>query len=203
MGTGEYLREEWRPQGQRVGWLDGDDLYLDPEAAHAAAQRVGEAGGGGLGVAPKTLSKRLHEAGLLRATSGTEGLTVRRHLEGRRRRVLHLTADAIDAGEPGQPVRPGHGGDQARLLGTGPPAADRITRPDSEVVPGKSAPETRPDGTPPGTVGRVGRIDRILPLDQPEREVSATCALCGAPLPEGNRYLCDGCGRLDADRQTA
>ena len=203
VGAGDYQRAEWRPQGSRVGWLDGDDLYLDPEAAHAAAQRVGETGGGALGVAPKTLSKRLHEAGMLRSTGEPHGLTVRRPLAGARRRVLHVAADALEAGEPGQSVQPGHVGGSEPLTGTEPPTDGRIPRPDSGACPAESGQKTRPTEAPPGTVGRVGRVGRILPDEPPERAATATCALCGASLPEGGSYLCDGCGRSGADRWTA
>ena len=30
------------PQGQRVGWVTGDDLYLQPDAAYAVAQTLGQ-----------------------------------------------------------------------------------------------------------------------------------------------------------------
>ena len=29
VGGGEFLREEWRPQGVRIGWVDGPRLYLE------------------------------------------------------------------------------------------------------------------------------------------------------------------------------
>jgi uncharacterized protein DUF927 len=31
-----FSGEEWQPQGERVGWVDGEHLYLEPEAAFAA-----------------------------------------------------------------------------------------------------------------------------------------------------------------------
>lgn len=40
IGAGDNERQEWRPQGERVGWIDGDDLYLQPDAAFAVAQRL-------------------------------------------------------------------------------------------------------------------------------------------------------------------
>jgi hypothetical protein len=112
VGTGEYERTDWHPQGLRVGWVDGDDLYLDLEAALTAAQRVGQATGSPIGVTPKTLAKRLHERGLLRSTEHAHGeLQVRRTLEGRRRRVLHLAASAITLEESGQSGQSGQSGE--------------------------------------------------------------------------------------------
>ena len=46
-GSGEYERMEWRPQGSRAGWIDGEDLYLDLEAALAGIHRVSQATGNG------------------------------------------------------------------------------------------------------------------------------------------------------------
>ena len=39
VGTGDFEREEWRPQGERIGWLEDEDLYLEPDAALAAVHR--------------------------------------------------------------------------------------------------------------------------------------------------------------------
>ncbi len=92
-------REEagtWTAVGDRVGWVDGADLFLEPEVAFAVAQRMSEAGHEPLGIGAKTLHKRLHEQGHLVSTEITRGhLTIRKTLEGRVRTVLHLRADAI------------------------------------------------------------------------------------------------------------
>lgn len=87
------METRWEPQGARVGWLDGDELYLDKAAAYRAAS---EMDGDGIGVSPETLAKRLHQAGYLASISSErEGrLTVRRRLEGALRRVLHLHPNA-------------------------------------------------------------------------------------------------------------
>ena len=104
VGTGDYERAEWRPQGNRIGWLhdhDGErddvDVYLDPNAAYAAAQTLGREIGDQLTVTPQTLRKRLNERGLLASTDQTrKTLTVRRTLEGQRRDVLHLYATTLE-----------------------------------------------------------------------------------------------------------
>lgn len=87
---------EWREQGERVGWLDGEDLYLEPEAAYRAARTFGD----GMDVSPRTLNKRLAEAGLLRSRDPSQGtLTARKYISalGKQRSVLHLHRDALDA----------------------------------------------------------------------------------------------------------
>ena len=53
--------------GRRIGWTDREKVYLDPEAAYAAAQELARKQGGALPVQPRTLWKRLDEAGLLAA----------------------------------------------------------------------------------------------------------------------------------------
>jgi hypothetical protein len=86
------------PMGDRVGWLEGDALYLDPDAAYAAVQRLGQEIGDRIALTPQTLRKRLKERGIL-ATCETQRrmLTVRRTLEGQRREVLHLHREALCA----------------------------------------------------------------------------------------------------------
>ncbi len=99
--TGAASGGAWHAQGSRVGWLDGDDLYLDPAAAFAAAQAMGNAMGDVIATTPRALHKRLHEAGLLRSTeTGRDHLVVRRVLERSRRAVLHLAASLVQ--EPDQ-----------------------------------------------------------------------------------------------------
>jgi hypothetical protein len=103
ISAGEYERHEWRPQGNRAGWIDGDDLYLDLEAALAGVHRISQASGSGVTVTPKTLAKRLHERGFLRSTEQHRGsLKVRHALEGRRRNVLHLAQSALTLEESAQ-----------------------------------------------------------------------------------------------------
>jgi hypothetical protein len=103
VGTGDYERKEWRPQGDRIGWLheresDDVDVYLDPDAAYAAAQKLGREVGDPLTLTAQTLRKRLRERGRLASTEkpARQTLTVRRTLEGKRRDVLHLHAAALE-----------------------------------------------------------------------------------------------------------
>ncbi|MGH2689623.1 MAG: DUF927 domain-containing protein, partial [Actinomycetota bacterium] len=81
----------WEPKGERVGWLDGEHVYLEPDAAYAAVQRLGQEVGDRLPLTPQTLRRRLKEHGALASSeSKRRMLTVRRTLEGQRREVLHL-----------------------------------------------------------------------------------------------------------------
>ncbi len=103
VGAGEFARQEWRPQGARIGWVEGGDLYLDRDAALAEVQRLGQTMGEGLAITGQVLAKRLHERGLLSSIDqGRETLTVRRKLEGKQRRVLHLATAAFGTETEGE-----------------------------------------------------------------------------------------------------
>src|SRR5215207_2417306 len=100
--------DEWRPQGEWVGWITGEDLYLEPEAAFAAAQRQGRDSGDALTISSKTLRRRLHERGLLASMDDTRGvLTVRRVLDGSRRNVLHTSSNLLSTPST-RPDQPDH-----------------------------------------------------------------------------------------------
>ena len=79
----------WVPQGTRVGWVVGDDLFLEPDASYEVTQNI--AGTERLPVSSQTLRHRLREHGLLASVDpGRQMLLVRRTLEGMARQVLHL-----------------------------------------------------------------------------------------------------------------
>jgi hypothetical protein len=88
--------DDWQAKGNRVGWLDGDNLYLEKDASLAAVQAIGNQTGEALSISGTTLHKRLHERELLVTTDKAhETLYVRRKLEGVTRNVLHLSARAV------------------------------------------------------------------------------------------------------------
>jgi len=81
----------WAPQGTRIGWVAGADLFLDPTAGYEVAQEL--AGGERIPVSEQTLRRRLQQRGLLASVdAGRQMVQVRRTLEGRPRQVLHLRA---------------------------------------------------------------------------------------------------------------
>ena len=102
IGTGNYTREEWQSQGDRVGWIDGEWIYLEPDASYKVAQNMAGSAGDGVAVTPRTLRKRLHERGLLTTEGRRETLTVRRTLESAQRKVLQLRKSVMSQ-EPDKP----------------------------------------------------------------------------------------------------
>jgi hypothetical protein len=110
VGSGDNARDEWRPQGHRLGWLDGADLFLEPEAAYAEAHALAREQGDSLPVQPRTLWRRLDERGLLAGRDDArQRYTVRRRLGGHdRREVLFVRADALSTPDgPSPPSRNG------------------------------------------------------------------------------------------------
>lgn len=142
---GDYA--DWRPQGDRVGWVDGDSLYLEPEASYRVVQREGQ-GGEALTISAQTLRKRLNEKKILASIDGKrQTLTVRRTIEGvKDRSVLHLRRSSLFAGadepdEPdedaGKPIKAGtfNGGRSSGSGGASPtPAAETAGASDREKV---------------------------------------------------------------------
>jgi hypothetical protein len=96
------VQEGWRPQGVRVGWLDGSDLYLDADAAYWAAQRMAS-DGNRIDVTVGTLKRRLRESRMLASTDQKhETLTIRRIIQRREHDVLHMHAEFLSL-HPDQP----------------------------------------------------------------------------------------------------
>lgn len=146
VGTGDNEREEWRPGGDRVGWLDAHSLYLDPHAAFAAAQRFGRDGGELVPISLRTLTRRLKEQGLLLESEESRGVfTVRRMLEGKRRDVLSLHLGALAPRGPDQ-------SDQEPPADTPGPTSE----PPSNTPPGAAVPDDAKDS--PHVVGLVGSV---------------------------------------------
>ncbi len=81
----------WTEQGNRIGWMDGDAVFLDPEAAHAEAQKLAVAQNDSLAVSCQTLGKRLQERKYLTCIDQErERLTMRKTCQGARRQVWQL-----------------------------------------------------------------------------------------------------------------
>ena len=75
----------WEAKGPRVGWIDDETLYLEPDAAYKAAQSMAT-DGSEIAVSATTLWKRMDEAGYLGPRElSRQTLKVRRTIEGGRR----------------------------------------------------------------------------------------------------------------------
>jgi hypothetical protein len=96
-GSGQH--ETMVANGPVIGWIDGDDLYLEAEAAMACAKTFAREQGNELPFTDKRIHKSLQEAGQLK-TSEVDRNTVRKTLDGRRRYVLHLSAKTVLGIEP-------------------------------------------------------------------------------------------------------
>jgi len=94
---------EWNSMGDRVGWIDGGKVFLDPEASYRAAQAMAGPNGDGIPISPHRLRKRLDERGLLKREGARESLTIRRKLEGRLLNVLCMNLDVLSGPEPDNP----------------------------------------------------------------------------------------------------
>ena len=95
----EHIRQECEeliPQGKRIGWIDKNTIYLDPEASYQIAESMTP--NRTLGVSQPVLNKRLHEAGLLKVTEKTSRgtYTTRKTIESRdRQSVLAISCSTI------------------------------------------------------------------------------------------------------------
>jgi hypothetical protein len=87
---------DFEPCGERVGWVDGSSLYLEPTVAFAVAQSIAQAGTEPLTINATTLHKRLSERSkLVTVDANRERLQVRRTVEGRSKYVLHVRTDLL------------------------------------------------------------------------------------------------------------
>jgi hypothetical protein len=85
-----------RANGDRLGWVDGDDLYLHPDTAYAAARQFAEKSGIPFGNSKTAVHKSLHEKGLLASTTGPGRITIRKRIGGGNPTVLHLRVKTLD-----------------------------------------------------------------------------------------------------------
>jgi hypothetical protein len=169
-GAGQNLTVVCKPLGNCVGWLDGDDLFLDPTAAFAAAQLMGTAEGEGVGVGRDQLKKRLKDAGRLRSTE-KEKTTTRCTLQGQLRAVLHLHRNALSPQNPTeQTVNTGRTGRNSEKTG-------RVTSQGAEQTCEQPNPDS-PCSPCFGEGGGAPEEENATPLfDRPEG--------AGDELPEG------------------
>jgi hypothetical protein len=129
----------WRagaPQGRCVGWVGGDDLFLEPEAAFAAAQELAREQGESLAVQARTLWRRMREKNLLASWDQKRGHNlIRIRVGGARPNVVHLNAAALYTSKH-RPHRPQGGKNPEKTGGRVGP----ITEKDPDYRPRASAP---------------------------------------------------------------
>jgi hypothetical protein len=113
----QFVGGDWRPQGIRVGWIDGEDLYLQPDVAYRAAQEMA-AHGQHLTVTPGVLRRRMHERGVLASVDDSrETLTIRLQIERSRFEVLHLKTKSL--------IEPAYPSSQPAVVCPFPPVAQK------------------------------------------------------------------------------
>jgi hypothetical protein len=107
IGTGDFQRDEWQPQKDSIGWVDGDDLYLEPSSLYAALQGFARDQGDSVPVTERTLYTRLAERGLLASREAPRNTIRKQGLAGATRaRVLHILASTIVISGPCGPCGP-------------------------------------------------------------------------------------------------
>lgn len=134
---------KYRAKGNRIGWLDGPNLYLEPQATYAELQRFARDQGDSVPLSDRTLWKRLHEKGVILSREEPR-LTVRKQgLAGtnQRTRVLHLAASYVAQTEPSEPTEPHPDPDGAKV-----PSTVAQSQTVSEPAP-KSEPQTEANGS--------------------------------------------------------
>lgn len=183
-GSGMEAHTEWVPLGDRIGWVDGSSLYLEPQAAYRVAQTM--AAGEPLPVSSYTLHKRLFERGLLVTTdTQRDRLTVRKTVQGQRHCVLHLRMDCLMFVEPSQPSQLSHAPPpeaQNAVLWDG--SWDGSSPARQKTVPANVPLAASKHGT--GTVGTVGTVLETYEA-QPAHDVVAGDAAPAAACGDGQR----------------
>jgi hypothetical protein len=103
---GYELRDgQWRGRGRKIGWLDGDEVLLDPDAVYAELTRLTAEQGQVFPVTATTLWRRLKEAQIL-IRFDPERTTYRETVEGTRQAVLILAASSLRETVPTVPTVP-------------------------------------------------------------------------------------------------
>jgi hypothetical protein len=180
---GTATETTWQPRGNLVGWIDGAELYLEPEASYAAAQEMARDQGDGLPVSARTLHRRLRERGLLATWDGRrQRNTIRRTLAGvKDRNVLHLRADALSAGN-----------EPSELSADGEALPQEVE--EMEVAAGGVADGFAPQ---PSAADSGDRPPRTVRPEEPSAGVPAASGENGRAC-EGEKQAGGRCGRLRA-----
>jgi hypothetical protein len=148
--------------GDRIGWVLGDDLYLDPDVAYRSAQQMTPHEG--LAITPRTLWKRIQELGLLAGTDTARGRNlVRVTLQGARRSVLHFRTETLLSPEAAQSAQSAQSIDPSRGAGPFSWAGSRAQGQETAQPNGPATPlETAPCAGP-GPIGPIGPLPGAPP----------------------------------------
>jgi hypothetical protein len=92
--SGELPAPVYRGQGRRIGWVDGEYLYLIPDAAYSEVQELARTQSASLEVTQDTLWRRLDEAGLI-AQKDEGRLTIKVRTSEGRKRAVSLRLDTV------------------------------------------------------------------------------------------------------------
>jgi hypothetical protein len=154
----ERFPGESHPLGKCIGWTDGENVFLEPEASFAEVQRLAGEQGETLPVSQTTLYKRLREQHLLASVDSERGrLRVRVTIAGDRRTVLHLRAEHVLLRSESGPIGPG-GPEDEKHAENGPP--DRAgPLPAAENRPTPTAQDSEENRTA-GPIGPIGSLPR-------------------------------------------
>jgi hypothetical protein len=94
IGAGQNTWDEWRPGGKCIGWIDGDNLFLNHNAAYEMVSERASRSGHAIAINARTVWKRLAERGLL-LTAKTGRNLADVTVAGARKQVVHLSATSV------------------------------------------------------------------------------------------------------------
>jgi hypothetical protein len=161
-----------RPGSRMVGWVDREDVYLQPEAALAVVQHLAGAHNSSIPVSESTLWKRLKEGGYLASwDKNRKRNKIRKDIGGvRARSVLHLQATTLHpVEEPAEDNNDDNSGDD---LGGG-------GRQEGNVSPAPE-PSTPVEDKPATTATTATSAFSATQVQEPDVVVeTATCGRCG------------------------
>jgi hypothetical protein len=88
--------QNWKSQGDCIGWVDCENIYLEPNGAYRVIQIMARDMNEPFATSPQTLKKRLSEKGWLASIDAKrETLTVRRTIAGSTIPVLHFSRSML------------------------------------------------------------------------------------------------------------
>jgi hypothetical protein len=169
-GVGETEWTEWQRQGEQIGWVEGEDLYLDPDTAFGIAQRM--SAHDGVSVSSRTLWKRFKEAGILATTDEKrQRNTIRVTLQSSRREVLHLRSTTLLPEAPSQPSQPSRPSKSPSPRPRTQRLVDLVSRGGRKASGAEPSQKTVPRGAhgaePPASGGTVGTVGTVAETKAP------------------------------------